>query len=115
METIEKAIKTFVDAAVKHGECTNKGDYRTANKQYKIIVKSLHQLKVHEEGVIQFKELMEHQSDYVRLWSSTHLLRVEEERAKRNLMSLAKKSGVISLTAQTTLDEWNKGNLKPEI
>lgn len=115
MEIVEKVIKTFVDAAVKHGECTNRGDYRTANKQYKIMFKSLQQLKVHEDGIIQFKELMEHQSDYVRLWSSTHLLRVEEEKAKKHLKSLAKKSEIISLTAQTTLDEWEKGNLQPEI
>lgn len=115
MEITEKNIESYINAAIKHGECTEEGDYKQANKQYKIIQRSLNELKVSEKGVTQLKDLMEHQSDYVKLWSSTHLLSVEEKKSRQVLMELARKPGFLGLTAQTTLDEWTKGNLKLDI
>lgn len=115
MEIIEKNIESYINAAIKHGEFTEEGDYKQANKQYKIIQSNLNVLKASEEGINQLKGLMEHQSDYVRLWASSHLLSVEEKKARRVLSELAKKPGFLGLTAQTTLDEWSKGNLKVDM
>ena len=58
------------------------------------------------------KELLNSEYNYVRLWTATYLLSIDEQKAKVVLQQLAGMSNFLGLTADTTLKEWEKGNLK---
>ncbi|WP_055666125.1 hypothetical protein [Desnuesiella massiliensis] len=111
MSKIEKLVEEYINASIKHGKCTEDGDYKLANKQYIIIEKSITELKLMEKGIDELENLLEHQSDYVKLWSARYLLLDKEVKAKQTLLSLTKKPGFLGFTAQITLDEWSKGNI----
>lgn len=105
------AISKFEEAATKHAEATELGDYKTANKNYAIIVKAVTFLK--EQGEMQkLSELLNHSSVGVRMWAATYLLPVSESEGLRILKQIAKGTGIHSFTAKTTVNEWEKGNLK---
>jgi hypothetical protein len=111
IKDIATALNLFVEAATRHGEATEQGDYKTANKNYAIIAKVVTFLKERTElySLLQF---LDHSSDGVKGWAATYLLPIEELRAIRALEEIAKGSGIGSLDAETTLSEWRKGNLK---
>lgn len=111
MEDIQKLKEMFVTAAIKHGEGTEQGNHKLANKQYKIIEKSINELKSIENGIDEFEGLLEHEVDYVRLWCARYLLASRNMKAKRALSELISKPGFLGLTAKLTLDEWDKGNI----
>lgn len=110
--TIEDVVMNYVAAATKHGEATEKGNFKVANREYKIIEKSYTQLiQSGYEGFQELLKLTSHKKDYVRLWSASHTLSIYEEIAKKTLSELSNKPNFIGITAQTTLEEWEKGNL----
>ncbi len=105
------AILKFEEAATNHAEATEKGDYKTANKNYAVIIKSITFLKEQDE-LQKLSELLNHGSIGVRLWAAAHLLPVSESEGLRILKQIAGEDGIHSLTAKTTISEWQKGNLK---
>ena len=105
------ALNNFENAAIKHAEATELGDYKTANKSYDVISKAIAYLK--EKNEIQFlSPFLNHPSVGVRMWAATHLLSVSENDSIKVLEQIAAETGIHSLDAETTLSEWRKGNLK---
>lgn len=111
IKDIATAVLKFEEAATKHADATEQGDYKTANKNYAIIVKAVTFLKEHNE-IQKLSELLSHSSDGVRGWAATYLLPLKEREAMKALEEIAKGSGIRSLAAETTMSEWKKGNLK---
>ncbi|SHI07736.1 DUF2019 domain-containing protein [Clostridium grantii] len=111
MKDIEKIIQEYTEAAIKYGNATEEGKYKIVNNQYKIIEKNIDKLKSIENGINKLENLLEHQSDYVKLWSARYLLYLKEQKAKETLLILIQKSGVIGFDAKMTLEEWGKGNI----
>jgi hypothetical protein len=107
----EAALIKFEEAAIKHAEATEQGDYKTANKNYVVITKVMAFLKEHNE-MQKLSEFLNHSSDGVKGWAATYLLPIKEREAIQALEEIAKGSGIRSLAAETTLSEWRKGNLK---
>jgi len=56
--------------------------------------------------------LLNSENENVRLWAATHLLPTNEFEAKKVLQELALKPGFNAFSAEMTLKEWEKGNLK---
>ena len=112
MNDIEKTIEKYIKAAIKHGEATEEGKANIANKQYKVIQRNVDKLKSIENGINELVNLLEHQSDYVRLWSASYLLPLEEQKSKETLLILSKKSGLIGFKAKIILAELEKGNIR---
>ncbi len=108
---ITSAISRFEEAAIKHAEATEQGDYKTANKNYAIIVKAVTFLKMHNE-IQKLFGLLYHASVGVRMWAATYLLPVSESEGLRVLKQIEQMEGIHSLDASTTISEWEKGNLK---
>lgn len=105
------ALASFEESAVKHAEATEQGDYKTANKCYANIVKAINFLK--EQGeIISLTDFLNHSSVGVRNWSATYLLPMKEKEAVKILEEIVRKKDIHSLSAETTLSEWRKGNLK---
>ncbi len=111
IKDIATAILKFEEASTKHADATEQGDYKTANKNYVIIVKAVTFLKEHDE-IEKLSELLSHSSDGVKGWAATYLLPVKEPEAMKALEEIAKESDIRSLAAETTISEWKKGNLK---
>lgn len=111
MKDTTAIIEKFVEASMKHEEATNEGDYKTANKSYRIIVKMVDFLKDHEE-INKLSELLNHSSVGVRLWTATILLPVSELESLKVLNQISKGNGIHSFEALTIIKEWENGNLK---
>ena len=81
------------------------------NQQYANIVKAINFLK--EQGeVAALIDCLCHSSAGVRNWAATYLLPVKEKEAIKVLEEIVRKKDIHSLSAETTLSEWRKGNLK---
>lgn len=111
MKDTTAIIEKFVEASMKHEEATNEGDYKTANKSYKIIMKMVDFLKDHQE-INKLSELLNHSSVGVRLWTATILLPVSELESLKVLNQISKGNGIHSFEALTIIKEWENGNLK---
>lgn len=108
---LEKVLGDFENSAKLHGECTENGDYKTGNKSYKSLISSIDFLK---DNNLLVKLIPFLNSPYlgVQLWASTFLLKVEEKLAVEKLEEIECASNAYSFTAEMTLKEWRKGNLK---
>jgi Domain of unknown function (DUF2019) len=110
LENIADALTEFEIAANQHGEATEQGNYKEANKNYGKIAKVITFLK-EQNSINELLPLIEHPSLGVRLWASTYLLPVKKEEAIRELKNIIRGGSFCAFTAETTLSEWKKGNL----
>ncbi|MFH6968371.1 MULTISPECIES: DUF2019 domain-containing protein [Flavobacterium] len=110
IENVEKALSIFEEVSIKQSEAIETGDYKTGNKFYAKIVLAANFLK-DENAINKLENFLLHESIGVRLWSASYLLSYNEKDAIKVLESIEKTSGIHSLTAETTLSEWRKGNL----
>jgi hypothetical protein len=111
IKDIATALLQFEEAANMHADATEHGDYKTANKCYANITKVISLLK-EQDDMQKLSELLNHDSIGVRIWAATYLLPVLEDEGLRVLKQIAGSTGIHSLTAKTTVSEWEKGNLK---
>lgn len=112
MKDIKTALEIFEDACIKHSEATEQGDYKTGNKYYDQIVKAVNFLK-NENEINTLKKYLSSPSVGVRLWTAYFWLGVDKKEGVKVLEEIVKRADIHSLTAETTLSEWKKGNLKP--
>lgn len=111
IESIADALSEFEVAANNHAQSTEQGNYKEANKNYGKIIKAITYLKEHN-AINELAIFIGHASVGIRLWASTYLLPVKESEAMKVLQQIVKKGDIHSLTAETTINEWQKGNLK---
>ena len=111
LKDTKTALDTFVEAATKHAEATEQGDYKTCNRCYTIISKTILFLKKENE-MQQLSKFLNYSSVGVRGWAATYLLPIMESEGIKVLEQIAEGKGIHSLTAKTTISEWRKGNLK---
>lgn len=111
IKDIRTALEIFEEASMKQAEATERGDYKTGNKCYDRINKAANFLK-NENAICSIKEFLSSPFVGVRLWAACYWLSVNENEGTLVLEEIVKSSGIHSLTAETTLSEWKKGNLK---
>lgn len=109
--SFENALAKFEEAADKHANATEVGDYKTANRYYAVISKVVTFLK-EKNQLIALAECLNHHSVGVRMWAAAYLLPVVEPEAIRVLEQISRDEEIHSFTAKTTISEWRKGNLK---
>jgi hypothetical protein len=111
IKDINTALELFKGAATIHGECTENGNYKLANKNYDKIVKAVDYLKKESKRDYLYQFLGD-LNIWVRGWSALYLLPLYEEDALKVLNIIAAGKGIVSSVAETTIQEWEKGNLK---
>jgi len=108
---IATALSLFEEAAAKHGEATETGDYRTGNKCWGVIDQAIKFIKEQNETSA-LSRFLDHRAVGVRLWAASYMLPINENEAIKVLEHISGQSGLNSLSARTTLSEWRKGSLK---
>lgn len=113
MPAQDSAVKRYIQAAIGHGEATERGDYKAANRQHDRIIKALRDLRTLPGGEREtLIELLDYESPFVRSWAATYLLFLEPNRAIATLEKLASMPGFLGFDAKVTLAEFHKGTLK---
>jgi hypothetical protein len=108
---IEKIVSEFEFFCVKNDVAAQALDHKLANKYAKKIINCYLQLReLQKIGAL--SKLLKSDNDNVRLWAATHTLHTNELEAKKVLQELSEKSGFNAFSAEMTLNEWKKGNLK---
>lgn len=108
---IETALLLFKEAAIRHAEATEQGDHKKANISFDQIVEAVDFLKSNNSND-QLLGLFLEPSAGVQMWAATYLLPSHEKESMKILNQIVRLGGILSLSAETTLDEWKKGNLK---
>lgn len=111
IKNIKTALAVFEEASLRQAEATEQGDYKSGNKLYSEITKAAAFIKS-ENAVEKLKPLLSHSSVGVRMWAAFYLLPIDEKEGVKILREIAKSPGIHALTADTTLTEWQKGNIK---
>lgn len=110
---IEKIISEFELFCIKNDIAAKDLNTNLANKYAKRIINCYLQLK--ELGrVSDLGKLLKSENENVRLWAATHTLQINTLESKEVLKTLAAKPGPNALSAEMTLREWERGNLKLE-
>jgi hypothetical protein len=109
--SVAKIVSDFEKYCIQNDVAGQSLNPKLANKYAKKIINCYLQLR--ELGKIsELSSLLNSENENVRLWAATHTLRTNEAEAKRILHDLAGKSGLNAFSAEMTLSEWEKGNLK---
>lgn len=112
MNNFEDLKSDYINAAKRHGESSELGNYKLSNKHHDILVKIYKQLCRSNSGKLILKELLDHSNVYVRMWAATHSLPYFELEAKNALEEIKKNNEYLKFDIETILDEWKNGNLK---
>ena len=110
INNVTTALEQFEEAAKGHGESVEISDYKAGNKYYKKIASAITYLK-DQNQIEQLMKFIDHESIGVRLWTAAYLLPVQSERAVEVLNKIKSGNSIHSFTAETTLNEWEKGRL----
>ena len=111
IKDITTALSLFTEAATKHAEATKEGDYKTGNKNYDKVVKAVSYLK-EQDSIDELLQYLNHDVVGIRLAAATYLLPKYEKKGIEVLKAISESSDFLSFIAETTLNEWRKGNLK---
>ena len=109
---VAQLISAYQEAARQHGDASEDGDYKTANKSAGLIAAIYAELR--RQGLAAQKELLSllaSPTPGVRLWSASHALEFSPDEGERVLSELAMQRQVLGLSAATTLKEWREGRL----
>ncbi len=82
-------------------------------------IKKLTKLQnISDNGLFVLAELLKHKNDHVKLKAASTLIAYNHEDAEKILIELEEKRGKenanIAFIAQMMLNEWKKGNIKPQ-
>jgi hypothetical protein len=111
IKDVASALNVFEEAAIKHADATELGDYKTANKNAVKLGKAIDFIKK-ENQLHVLADFFTHHSDGVKSWAASFLLSIKEREATKVLEEVAKGGGIVAFSAEVTLSEWRDGNLK---
>jgi len=110
--SLAQLVAEYVTAASRHGQATEAGDSRTANKSADVVAHVHTELR-HRGLREALLPLLEHPDPGVRCWAGSHVLEFAPDAAEGVLSSLARQQGsLISFSAEMTLKVWRQGQLK---
>lgn len=106
-----KIVEEYIEAAISYGIYIEAGNSKKANvnadKMHEIRMKA----KKAENYERYFFPLLNHENDYVKLYTAYFLLQSFPENSSVIIEKLSKKKGLLGFEAKMTLEEWNKENL----
>jgi len=107
-ENIEDIITRYRQGAIANSDIS---DPKKANKGAKQVHACYELLRESQEGREALIALMGDQEPSVRCWAAAHCLQWKADSAREILESLRESRGHYSITAEVTLEEYDKGRL----
>lgn len=110
IDNIEKALSVFCIAAAKQVAATESGNYKKANNAFDQII----QIFKYLNGLGKMNELEALLSDAnvgVRMFTAYGLLAASPKVAVPILREISQREDIHSLTAKTTLEQWEQNTL----
>jgi hypothetical protein len=103
-------ISEFINLAIEHGKTKNEGNYKIGNKIHAKLMRIVARIKCENESIRkQFYVLMYHEDPYVRLWSSSSLLKTFEQEALTTLKKIKENQDIPALDAEIIISAWENG------
>lgn len=110
---VQAILERYVVSARGHGEATENGDHRRANRCYRGIMKALHELDTDTvNGRGSLLDILSYDVPSVRAWAATHLLNMYPDEAVAALEEVVRLPTIVGFDAQVVLKEWRKGTLR---
>src|SRR5262245_28941405 len=110
---LESLVRQYSEAALRHGQATEKGDYLTANAAHDELA-SVYR-KIRELGANAQRSLLPLLSDAdvgIRLWAASHALEFSPDDGVRVLSELERMpKSFVAFSAKMTLQQWRLGAL----
>jgi transcriptional regulator len=108
---VQKCIKSAIEHGIAAYEVVENS--RKTNRLYDKNFKNFKALKqLGNKGIGELEKLLSHPNDYVKYSSATHLLSIEEKKAKEVLKKLVNKPELFGCSVEMLLSEWDRGNLR---
>lgn len=105
-------MERYRAAALAHGEATEAGDHRRANKAHQQLVEALRAVRATGDAAGALGKLMDDPELAVRVWAATHGLEFDPDAAERVLSGIASGGHTIhQFNAEMVLREWRAGRL----
>jgi hypothetical protein len=107
-------VNNFIENAILEGKYTQSGDHKKVNETYWEIIKGIKEIYRIDPEFDSLVGLLNHQDESVKKWAASVLLFSDKkENARKVLKEISEDGGLAAFTAEMTLSEWDKGNLKP--
>jgi len=112
-------LEDYLESCRVHGESTLNGNYKEGNKAYKKIDKIFNIAKNSDDQEAFYLEILEKSNNANTLtWCCINMLKlsIKPKMARAKLKEIAKDKNIHPIfksNAQLTLQEWDKGNIKP--
>lgn len=110
---VGRLVEAYRDAAKRHGEASEIGDSKSANKAAELVAAIYSELR--QRGTEAQKALLPLLADPasgVRLWVGSHALEFSPTDGESCLRKLASSRCLLGLSAEVTLKEWQAGRLR---
>jgi hypothetical protein len=109
---LAKDIEGYAAAARRHGEASLAGDSDAANNAYRELDRCWNRIRLSAaDWQSPFLALLHDDSAWVRLWSASHAVHIDAERAVPVLEALTSEPGFLGFDAQMTLKTFREGKL----
>jgi len=109
----EELLLMYAELSMRHGEATEAGNYKAANKAHDELLKVYDRIRNRGEACLyRLIPLLQSSHPGTRLWASSHCLSLVGKEAEVVLEELAKiPRSFLAFSAKKTLEEWRSGNL----
>ncbi|MCL2360112.1 MAG: DUF2019 domain-containing protein [Candidatus Bathyarchaeota archaeon] len=105
-------LEKFANACIAKGRGEESGSIKADGIYYKRI-RSVYDLLKEDNRLHELLELLEHENPYVRSWAAGYTLQIDPAKSEQTLEEVANIKGrMVAFSAEMTLKEWRKGNLK---
>jgi len=111
--SLDELLLAYRDAAKIHGAATESGEYKAGNKVFPVLNIVYSELRSRGDDARRaLLPLLLDEDPGVRLHAATHALDFAPSEGERVLSSLIHVGRFVGFTAELTLEEWKKGNLR---
>jgi hypothetical protein len=109
-QSIEKLIERFTTAAKKHFTASLAGDWRSANKEAKVIRKTARQIfDLGEDARKALLAQTDNEDLYVSALAAVYSLKFSPDKSISILTKISKEPGLVGFEAKQALLRWEQG------